>query len=157
MATRSYGEGVNDFVTTAAKSNKKRDDGGQRGIKKCRKLRYVIYGRPLRPVFPNLFLFGAPLISIAGIWRHPQLFFRYKDRGIVTIGGTPVTSSRHPSVPRHPGWEPLDQSLETGLKMFQKRSAAIQGALDWEECTRSECWGYPRVFQTRWLTVFEQY
>ena len=29
-----------------------------------------------RTVFPNLFLFAAPLINIAGIWWHPQLVFQ---------------------------------------------------------------------------------
>ena len=32
---------------------------------------------------------------------------RYKDPGIVLIGGTPGTSSRYPRVPRPPGWESL--------------------------------------------------
>ena len=38
----------------------------------------------------------------------PSWFIRYKDQGIIIIGGTPGTSSWHPSVPRHPGWEPLN-------------------------------------------------
>ena len=66
-------------------------------------------------VFPNLF-FAAPLLVLQIFSRTPMV--KYKDRGIVTIGGTPVTSSRHPSVPQHPSWEPLFYLLL--LKFFQK-------------------------------------
>jgi len=41
----------------------------------------------------------------------PRGFDKYKDQGIETIGGTPGTSSRYPSVPRQPGWESLQQGL----------------------------------------------
>ena len=55
-----------------------------------------------KPVFPNLFRFAAPLLNIEDIWRHPYSWLnRYKDQGIVTIGGIPDNSSRHP------GWESL--------------------------------------------------
>ena len=40
--------------------------------------------------------FGGTLASLMGV--------KFRDK---TNGGTPGTSSRHPSVPRHPGWEPL--------------------------------------------------
>ena len=66
-------------------------------------------------VFPNLF-FAAPLLVLQIFSRTPMV--KYKDRGIVTIGGIPVTSSRHPSVPQHPSWEPLFYLLL--LKFFQK-------------------------------------
>ena len=67
----------------------------------------MVRKRLLKRVVPNLFLFAAPLHSIADIWRHLRWSNRYKNRGIVTFGGIPVTSSRQSGVLRHPGWEPL--------------------------------------------------
>ena len=57
--------------------------------------------------FPTFFWLATPLPSDEDIWWHPSCFNGYKDQGIVTAGDTPGTSSRHPSVPRHPGWESL--------------------------------------------------
>ena len=58
----------------------------------------------------------------------PSWFIRYKDQGIVTIGGTPGASSRHPSVTRHPGWEPLVYVLQQEEVLcldFDKKETSI--------------------------------
>ena len=51
----------------------------------------------LEQCFPTFFLFAAPgpylVLQIFG--NTPNWFNMYKDQGIVTIGGIPVTSSRH--------------------------------------------------------------
>ena len=57
--------------------------------------------------FPTFFGSRHPYVVLKIFGGTPSRFNRYKDQGIVTIGGTPVTCSRHPCVPRHPGWEPL--------------------------------------------------
>ena len=57
--------------------------------------------------FPTFFGSQHPYLVIKIFWGTPSWFDRYKDKGILEFGGTPGTSSRHPSVPRHPGWEPL--------------------------------------------------
>jgi len=56
-------------------------------------------------------------VRLKKIWRHPFLaklticgtFTSKKFKKVVNsiFGSTPDTSSRHPCVPRHPGWEPL--------------------------------------------------
>jgi len=50
---------------------------------------------------------AAPLPGLNANVGHPEWLKNLK--GIVNsiFGGTPDTSSRHPYVPRHPGWEPL--------------------------------------------------
>ena len=55
--------------------------------------------------FPTFFSSRHPYIVLKISSGTPSWFIRYKDKGIVRNGGTPNTSSRHPSVPRHPGWE----------------------------------------------------
>ena len=60
-------------------------------------------------VLPNLFWFAAPLLTkllLKITCGTPNGFIRYKDQGIVYIGGTLGTISRHP------GWEPLIQTRE---------------------------------------------
>ena len=51
--------------------------------------------------FPTIFCSRHPYLVLQVFGGTPSCFNRFKDRGIVTIGGTPVTRSRHPS------WEPL--------------------------------------------------
>ena len=48
----------------------------------------------------------------------PSGFIRYKDQWVVIIGDTLGTSSRHPSVLRHPGWEPLISTYKELLLFF---------------------------------------
>ena len=57
--------------------------------------------------FPTFFGSGHPNLVLKIFGGTPSWFNRYKDQGIVTIGGTPGTSSWHPCVPRHPGSESL--------------------------------------------------
>ncbi len=57
---------------------------------------FVYYGT-LTGLFKQL---AAPL-SVEKTWN------RSKNHVYVIIGGTPSTILRHPSVSRHPGWEPL--------------------------------------------------
>ena len=45
--------------------------------------------------------------TLTNLYRYLAAPLRYEDLGIVIIGGTPGTIPRHPSVLRHPGWEPL--------------------------------------------------
>ncbi len=68
-------------------------------------------------VFFNLFWFAAPCKTEKKYLRHPYLAKmtiwgtlggkRTKKVLNSIFGGTPATSSRHPCVPRHPGWESL--------------------------------------------------
>ena len=57
--------------------------------------------------FPTFFGSRHPYLVLKLSGGTPSGLIRYKDQGIVIIGGTPGTSSWHPSVPWHPGWEPL--------------------------------------------------
>ena len=66
--------------------------------------------------------------------HHPYLVLKIfvgtpKDRGIVMIGGTRVTCSRHPSVPRHPGWGPLHKRF-VGLQDSSARTMHQQRIQD---------------------------
>jgi len=54
--------------------------------------------------FPTFFMFVVPLHTKYYIYLAAPLAKRFKYYGNETIGGTPKTSSQHPSVPRHPGW-----------------------------------------------------
>jgi len=54
-------------------------------------------------VFPNIFYVCGTLTKYY-IYLAAPLAKRFKYYGNETIGGTPKTSSQHPSVPRHPGW-----------------------------------------------------
>ena len=58
-------------------------------------------------VFQPFFGSWHPYLALRGFGGTTSWSYRYKDQGIVIFGGTPGTSSRHPSVPRHPGWESL--------------------------------------------------
>ena len=51
--------------------------------------------------FPAFFDSRHPYFAMKIFGGTPSLFDRYKDQGVLTFGGTPGTSSRHP------GWEPL--------------------------------------------------
>jgi len=72
---------------------------------------------PPRAVFFNLFWFTAPfktekkfggtLTWIKWQFGAPLVIKELKKVVNSIFGGTPDTSSRHPCVPRHPGWEPL--------------------------------------------------
>ena len=68
----------------------------------------LVFARKVsRAGFPNL---GSrhPYVVLKIFGGSPNCFFRYKDQGIATIGGTPGTTClRHPCVPRHPGWKSL--------------------------------------------------
>ena len=64
-------------------------------------------GSSLDQCFPTFISSRHPYLVLQVFCGIPIWFNRYTDQVIVTIGGTPVTSSRHPSVPRHAGWEPL--------------------------------------------------
>ena len=61
----------------------------------------------LTQCFPTIFGSRHLYLVLKITGGTPNGFIRYKDQEIVTIGSTPGTSSRHTSVPRHPGWEPL--------------------------------------------------
>jgi len=49
----------------------------------------------------------AHLLSNEDIWWQLGWSIRYEDQGIGANGGTLDTNSRHLSMPRHSGWEPL--------------------------------------------------
>jgi len=57
--------------------------------------------------FPTFFGSRHPYLIMKIFGGTLSLFHRYKDQVLLKIGGTPGTSSRHLSVPRHPDWEPL--------------------------------------------------
>ncbi len=53
---------------------------------------------------PNVMIFKMlPMFLPVHVSRSKKL----KKEENSLFGGTPDTSSRHPCVPRHPGWEPL--------------------------------------------------
>ena len=63
--------------------------------------------------YRTLHSFVSPWNSVFHLFfdsRHPYLVLKITGgtpKGLfVFIGGTPSTSLRHPSAPRHPGWEP---------------------------------------------------
>ena len=57
--------------------------------------------------FPTFFVSRHPYLVLIGFGGTPRWSNRYNDQGIVIFGCTPGSSSRHPSVLRHPGWESL--------------------------------------------------
>ena len=69
----------------------------------------------LTQTFPTVFGARHPYIVFKILGGTPGWFIRYKGQGIVTIGGTPGTTSRHTSVPRHPGWESLKFNRSQGV------------------------------------------
>ena len=77
----------------------------------------------LSQCFPTFSCSRHPYSEMKIFGGTPSCYNWYKDQGIVTIGVvTPGTSSRHPSVPRNPGWESLCKAIDGGLKcMFLAR------------------------------------
>ena len=62
--------------------------------------------------FPTFFGSRHPYLVLKVFGGTLGWFIRYKYQGIVTTGSTLGTSSRHPSVSRHPGWESLFYIIE---------------------------------------------
>ena len=48
------------------------------------------------PMFPSLFWFAAPFLVLKLFCGTPGCFINYKDKGIVTIVGTPYGSVSQP-------------------------------------------------------------
>ena len=69
--------------------------------------KFTCYVLSFIPVFLNLFWFAAPFLGYGAIGRHPLIQFTSIQTTSSEIGGTPRIFSGHPSVPQHPGWEPL--------------------------------------------------
>ena len=67
----------------------------------------AITNKKLGAVFPTFFGSWHPYLVLKISDGNPSWFIRYTDQEIVTIDGTPGTSSQHASVPRYPGCEPL--------------------------------------------------
>ena len=57
----------------------------------------------LHQCFPTFFGPRHPYLAFKIFGGTLSLFNRYNGQGIVTTGGTPGNSSRHPCAPRHPG------------------------------------------------------
>ena len=78
----------------------------------------VVFKR-LQQCFPTFFDSQHPYVVLKIFCGTPSWFNRYTNQGIVAIGGTPDTNSRHPCVSRHPGWESLVYSMPpNSLIMF---------------------------------------
>ena len=60
----------------------------------------------LTQCFSTFFATRHPWSAISIFGGTPRWQNRFKEQWIAIIGGTPGTISRHPCVPRHPGWEP---------------------------------------------------
>ena len=61
----------------------------------------------LTQCLPTWFDLRNPYLVLKIFGGTPRWFNRYKDQGIITIGGTPDKSLRHPCVSQPPGWESL--------------------------------------------------
>ena len=73
---------------------------------------FIRLSHALDQCFLTFFVTWHPLSSISIFVSTPARWQnRSKDQWIAITGGTPGTISRHPSVPKHPSWEPLFKTV----------------------------------------------